>query len=715
MSNVVKYILDLQTDKAAKGLQGLSASLKKAGPILGALKNDMRSFGKAVVDVSRDFYKLTKGAVDAVNRLNDLSTASNLAATTINAVEFAFAASGQSMEAADTVLKKFPHRMKEIRAEGTTANKMMEILGISTKNLDGTMRSSDEVFKDLIKNLQNMEDAELKTQVATELFRRDAGNLMVALGNSAPLEKFTAFTEKFGVNAKKSADMAAAFQRSVAGLSVVTAFLRDKFVDATGGMSIFNKIIIEGVGAVVFIGKMMSLFATEIRLTGNAIAQMVISQIRPLIMALVLLGKLVPKVGEDIGTILKMTGMQKAGGAFTNIQSRIDLAKESANEAKKAMSGLVTEIDSTGNTSEEAAKKLKALIEKAKEADQEGKKAKKDGGIGKIIFGDKKDFIKDFAKFDKLQTQAQKGFSDFTKEFRKGGIEIDSALESADQFIDLFKEMSLPTDEITKFVNNLRSLKREQGQLAAMESNINLGLDLTAAFASGGFGDLIGKSLESAIEKSDSKTLGIIGKLFEPLVNLGEKSPKEIREEGEAFNTAITNGIMMLPTILLEVLPHLFIDLAGKLLMALSRLPMEFFISFTQAMGKLAQAFADIVTAPFDELVSIMKEIWEWITAPFSIFDSKMGGGRFRVPHGEGGLRYTGAKRGLAMLHEGEVVVPRSGQASQGIQRRFGGGSGMNIVINSAVVDGNVVETLVQQIEQRFEAFGSSTSTLFSS
>ena len=86
-----------------------------------------------------------------------------------------------------------------------------------------------------------------------------------------------------------------------------------------------------------------------------------------------------------------------------------------------------------------------------------------------------------------------------------------------------------------------------------------------------------------------------------------------------------------------------------------------------------------------------------------------------RIPFAQSGIRFTGST-GLAMLHRNETVVPESGQASQAVQRDYMsqvGGQGMTININSAIVEGNAVDALVRQIEQRFRAFGSSTSPLF--
>ena len=92
---------------------------------------------------------------------------------------------------------------------------------------------------------------------------------------------------------------------------------------------------------------------------------------------------------------------------------------------------------------------------------------------------------------------------------------------------------------------------------------------------------------------------------------------------------------------------------------------------------------------------------------------SKRSGGRY-IPSARGGIKFTGADEGLAMLHRGEFVVPETGQMPQAVQRTMGmGQSGINITINAAVVESNAVDELVRQIERRFQTFGSSTSPLF--
>ena len=90
-----------------------------------------------------------------------------------------------------------------------------------------------------------------------------------------------------------------------------------------------------------------------------------------------------------------------------------------------------------------------------------------------------------------------------------------------------------------------------------------------------------------------------------------------------------------------------------------------------------------------------------------------MNGGPF-IPSAANGIRFTGSQRGLAMLHEGETVIPRSGRQSQATARNMAAlGGGITVNINAAVVEGNAVDYLVREMESRFRTFGVGTSPLF--
>ena len=215
-----------------------------------------------------------------------------------------------------------------------------------------------------------------------------------------------------------------------------------------------------------------------------------------------------------------------------------------------------------------------------------------------------------------------------------------------------------------------------------------------------------------------SAVAGVVGALSD----LGQRDPEEIKAQFKATFEGIATGIKVLIPLLIEALPPLLIEAAKMIVDALIQLP----FAIVASIGKLIMSVVDGIKNFFsgkgffqaigDAIGSMFERLVELITAPFEgLFGgSKMGGGR--MLSGQGGLRFTGANRGLAMLHEGEMVVPRSGQMSSNVARDVAsqmGGGGVNITINSAITERSAIDSLVRKIEQRFGAYGQSTSTLF--
>ena len=216
-----------------------------------------------------------------------------------------------------------------------------------------------------------------------------------------------------------------------------------------------------------------------------------------------------------------------------------------------------------------------------------------------------------------------------------------------------------------------------------------------------------------------SAVAGVVGALSD----LGQRDPEEIKAQFKATFEGIATGIKVLIPLLIEALPPLLFEAAKMIVDALIQLP----FAIVASIGKLIISVVDGIKNFFsgkgffqaigEAIGSMFERLVELIKAPFEgLFGgSKMGGGR--MLSGQGGLRFTGANRGLAMLHEGEMVVPRSGQMSSTVARdvsaQMGGGGGVNITINSAITERSAIDSLVRKIEQRFGSFGQSTSPLF--
>ena len=196
------------------------------------------------------------------------------------------------------------------------------------------------------------------------------------------------------------------------------------------------------------------------------------------------------------------------------------------------------------------------------------------------------------------------------------------------------------------------------------------------------------------------------------LVKLGEKTPDERRKDNRDRAESLKSGLEFLPEILLQVLPEFAIAMSEALIdgliLAMRSLGDIIVNSLRSVMTKEGRRDLREQSVPLGDFLR-------------DFFDPEKsatyaGGGAF-IPQAAGGMRYTGNQRsGLAMLHQGEFVVPQSGMRPQSVDRQMSssGGSPINIVINSPVVEQNAVDALVRRIEERFNSnFGLSSSNLF--
>ena len=252
-------------------------------------------------------------------------------------------------------------------------------------------------------------------------------------------------------------------------------------------------------------------------------------------------------------------------------------------------------------------------------------------------------------------------------------------------------------------------------QLTSMSADIGktIGGDLGSSLSEGlgSAGSIIGgaaNSVLSAIPIIGAATLAI-GAIGKGLAKIGQKTPDERRTDLKQQAESMKKGLEFLPEILLQVLPQFALAIAEAIV--------DGFVLALQSFGDILRESLRLIFTR--EGRQERREANRGFFRDF--FDPNesaafAGGGHF-IPKAEGGMRYTGSKRsGLALLHQGEFVVPQSGMRPQTVDRQMSRSSGspINIVINSPVVEQNAVDALVRRIEERFNSnFGLSSSNLF--
>ena len=866
MAKVVKYILDISSGKAEAGLEKVSRSAKKteksldrtrvsglkmskalkvgaAGMAVGVLgaAAAVGTLAIAFKAAAEAAVNLTKDVVDSVNRLNDLSAVSGVAAETIQGVSAAFVASGQEASKADAFISKFPKTYTQLAIEGSRAATAAQSLGVAIKNQDGSMKTSNEVLIGLTKGLQSIEDDSERAKVGFELFGGAAAGFLQALGKTSNLENFINLTERFGVQVGEEASASAAkFQAQLSVLSTVAAGLKQKFVTASGGVNVFNSFLRGAIVVTVALQEMIdnnmdafSAFGKGIAKVGKAffsVIQSMMSEFGSIINAvmdniagnLALIAKglhFVGAISDDTFTKLVniANGLDDIGDSAKTIGTKIESTDFSGNTegAKEALANLdailagvnVESIGAVGSVNdltssvEDLAAGAAGAAGKVERTAEEIKFDKTLENIDKFIASTQNEFAKLGKSAEELEIERMQAVIDRLDEaitfLGENGFNTDMQeaiklrIQAESELSNLMNDVSSATDDasesLEEFTVDLVSLGESFGAaidsvgspealLGNLENMFGLAQQ-SAGLIEQGANQLSSRMIDTALSGESGNlvaglaakgagaassaagaagalagagaavpVVGALGAIAVALAKLGESTEEDINERFDTFIENLDKGVELLPEILKNVLPEFIAQLTKIFLVDLTKLlvfdlPLAIIVAFVRLIPELIKQIVLVVADAFkgivgfvddikeffnilsdpDEIRRVGRELGEAIVEEFkSIGDffteafSMRSGGRF-IPSARGGLRFTGGEEGLAMLHQGEFVVPESNVMSQAVNRRLNNelGGGINLTINADIIEGSAVDALVRKIEQRFRTFGGSTSPLF--
>lgn len=772
MSTTVEYILDIKTRKATKALSDASrqtnkvnkslnttkaSSLQAAGALgaafagitagAGIAAGALSALANTAISAAQAMYDLTVSVVDNINDLNDLSTVSGISAKNIEALKTAFVASGQSADSANVLFKQFPRIMNQLTNESSDAAKIMQGLGLSLKDAGGNAKSADAVFIEMINAVQGIEDSTQKARIATALFGRQSSNLVQALG-AGKMNEFTAAVERYGSKAAPEASQSAAqFQKTLALLELVSDRTKQSFVENTGTLNFFG----EKIKVVAAILQGFNVFLTKgtdgIQRMGKAgllLANLVMNQLFASFKHLIL-GGMKPFI-DTLDLIFKTLTGKSVFTSFAEVLGNLTITHFDLNDAVKAgkeayekelqvlneSTAATDEASKTSKELEEQYKKISGVLDRLNKGTktntqetEKNTKAKKDQDAaekGRIKQLEKQaKLLSILAEENKKRFQAIKDMRDIIKDAGSDQItELQKINQLEQERIDkltlIGKQEGINTDIAKKAVQERAQRERQALQERKAVGAIGIGETIIRSATDP-------RTMISAVAGAFGPIGGAIGGVVQALSDLGQKDPEQLKQEFKATFEGIAQGIKVLIPLLIEVLPPLLFDAALSIVDAILKLPQQLMIiigkGLTAAFKAIGGIFADplaFFTSIGDAIANSIKAIFDFFTTPFTegFGGSMMGGGR--MLSGQGGLRFTGGD-GFAMLHQGEMVVPRSGQISsrvaQDVQNATGASGSVNITINSIVTERSAIDALVDKIEERYGSFGQSTSPLF--
>ena len=753
--NVVEYILDIKTKAAEEGLEDIVDALedvekelkktqkesaktedkfekfKKAGMAVGKVAAVVAAVGVAILGAGKAAFEASRRVTDLVNELNDLSVRSGVSAKTIQGLRQAMLSSGQSAEGLTEVLGAISGQFAQLSTEGSAVEKKFMSFGIAVKDTNGELRSNNDILLDSIKLLQGISDSSERSRAAVTLFGEAGAKLNQALA-AGDFERFLSFTEKFGIDAGPEASRTAAqFQVVLSGLGTVLNGTLQKFVTATDGQNRFIQGMIKLGGIIAFTGSLFDSLSDEIQFLTDKFLDFLNFGLRQTIALMG--GPFTFVIGSAINALnflgLEVEFLNKAMSnlaGFTletidpsnKLRNAIDKATEDMKEYEDTIGNINFSLDAFQTGSQGATNELNDL---GKEAEKTTEKLRTLNDVLMDIFKrftsfnvDKfvSDFAIGFAAIDKIINKSFDGsrIDLFANTLRKKLLDT-VTLDAEAGMLDgqKFGEITIEATKFTRFQEFLNKMKLGVTEIFSIAVK---GLGRSASKISGA----LNKGLSTGASTAVTAILAVIG-IASKLGQRGEtvaEIEKSVEQDIRAQAKAIELGLQALPRILFNVLPPLLVEFADRIVFG-------FFKSIAEFVNILINGFKSIFTREGRQSLKegikegfreSIEEFFRRVNVVGNIL-SKRSGGRY-IPSARGGIKFTGADEGLAMLHRGEFVVPETGQMPQAVQRTMGmGQSGINITINASVVESNAVDELVRQIERRFQTFGSSTSPLF--
>lgn len=187
----VSIQIDATTARAIAEFDKLKQSLSTVSGAMDVVKGVAASIGVALS--ASAFGGWIKGAIDAADEMGKLSQKSGIAVKDVGGLQLAFQQSGLSAEA----LQANMSRLNKGIADGNDA---FAAMGVSTRNADGSLKSTRQMLGEVADKFAGYEDGAAKAALAMEIFGKSGADMLPLLnGGAAALDEFDAMARKLGL------------------------------------------------------------------------------------------------------------------------------------------------------------------------------------------------------------------------------------------------------------------------------------------------------------------------------------------------------------------------------------------------------------------------------------------------------------------------------------------------------------------------------------
>jgi lambda family phage tail tape measure protein len=227
--------------RLGNSMQGLEGQIKNTGQAANLLYSSLK--GLAAVAVTGGVVALAKGAIDLADDMRDLSQKTGVSIQTLGQFKVAAELSGTTLEGVAKGLN-FLNKNMVAAATGTeAAAAAFKTIGVATTDVQGNLRSADQVFLDIADRFATFRDGPEKAALAMKVFGK-AGADLIPILNLGSKE-----IQRFGLNIGADfADKADAFNDQLglmkAQVTILTVQLASGLLPVFSG---FLSILTQGV------------------------------------------------------------------------------------------------------------------------------------------------------------------------------------------------------------------------------------------------------------------------------------------------------------------------------------------------------------------------------------------------------------------------------------------------------------------------------------
>ena len=218
-------LLITAVDQTRSAFDSIRGNLARLGDESSRVKGLLAGLGVSLSVAG--FAAMIKSAIDAADHLNKLSQKIGISVEALSTLRFAAQLSDVSLESLQKGIKSLSQNITEANTGIGDGAQLFEALGISVKNADGSMKSTEDVLLQVANVFANLEDGAVKTALAVKIFGKSGMDMIPFLNQGAAgINQLTAEAERLGLKlTTETARSAEAFNDNLTALKASSSSL----------------------------------------------------------------------------------------------------------------------------------------------------------------------------------------------------------------------------------------------------------------------------------------------------------------------------------------------------------------------------------------------------------------------------------------------------------------------------------------------------------